>query len=492
MGRKLLFSVLLLAQVAVYAQEPQALLTLRSDLDAFISDSTFSNAFIGIEVKDLRTGEELFSHNAGRDFAPASNMKLLTTSTALNQLGPDFTYHTSLMAYGYILDDTLFGDLYVVGSGDPTISGRFTNGNVIKTFDDWADTLKLLNVKVVTGNIIGDNRCFDNVPVGGGWSLDWHEYVYWYAARISGLTFNDNCIDLTLKPGKIGTPVQFATQPHTGYVSFVNSSATVNDTVNTLDFYRDAATNVIHIVGNYPLNLDSMMISLTVHDPSRYAVTVLNETLGANGIRVVGRPLVVGDPGSARDFPVPQVMWEVASYTSPPLSQIIDVINKRSQNLWAEQVFRTLGRQKFGLGASGNSRVVETQFLGSVGIDTSRIEIADGSGLSSWDLVSPDDIVKILVAMNKSPLWKYFFDSLPIAGIDGTLQFRMRGTKAEGNVRGKTGFIENARSLSGYLTTADGDLLAYSMFLNHFTTPVDSVNHLQDMICTRLCNFTFK
>lgn len=492
MKSKVLFWVTFFIVSVSSAQETRSLRELRADLQSFIFDTTFSNAFIGIEVKSLKTGEVIFRHNAEKDFVPASNMKLLTTSTALSVLGPSYTYQTRLMADGYILSDTLFGDLYVVGSGDPTISGRFTNGDAIKTFKDWADTLKLLNIKVIKGNVIGDDRCFDNVPVGGGWGLDWHEDVYWYAAYISGLTFNDNCVDLTIKPGQIGKPVNFTVDPNTHYASFVNTSVTVNDTVSTLDFYRDLATSRIHIYGKFPASLDSMKVSLTIYDPPKYAATVLKESLDSDSITVVGTADDVRDYQRTHRIPPYSLMWEVASYTSPPLSEIVKVINKRSQNLYAEQVFRTLGKEKYGLGSYSNAHQVETKFLSTIGIDTNKIEIFDGSGLSCWDLVSPDAIVKILTAMYKSSAWQYFYDSLPIAGVDGTLEFRMRDTKAQGNVHGKTGFVENVRSLSGYLTTADGEPMAFSIFVNHYTVPTNAVNNLQDIICTRLCNFLRK
>ncbi|MGC8594215.1 MAG: D-alanyl-D-alanine carboxypeptidase/D-alanyl-D-alanine endopeptidase [Candidatus Kryptoniota bacterium] len=474
------------------AQEMQALKALQFDLKSIISDSAFSNAFIGIEVKDLRSDAVLFAYNQDKDFVPASNMKLLTTSAALSVLGENYQYHTYLMANGYVLDDTLFGDLYIVGSGDPTISGRFTNGDVVKIFKGWADTLKLLNVKVVKGNVIGDDRVFDNVPVGEGWGLAWHEDVYWYAAYISGLSFNDNCIDVTLKPNKPGAPVLYTLTPPTSYITIINESKTTEDTINTIDFYRDPATNVIHIYGNYPRTLDSMKVSLTVYNPTLYTATVLFETLNSVGIKMLGEPFDISRYQKISRVPPYNLMWTIASYTSPPLSEIVKVINKRSQNFYAEQVFRTLGKEKYGIGTFENARRVEMFFLHSIGVDTTQIEINDGSGLSSWDLVTPHAIVEILEAMRKSPVSNIFYDSLPVAGVDGTLEFRMKGTRAQGNVHGKTGFIENVRSLSGYLTTLDGEPLAFSIFVNHYTVPTSAVNALQDMICTRLCNFSFK
>jgi len=492
MWRKPIFCILILSSAFARAQDSSSVARLRTGIDSIIASSPLSNAFIGIEVRSLTRGDTIFALNAGRNFVPASNMKLLTTSTALSILGPDYVYHTYLMASGYVINDTLHGNLSIRSSGDPSISGRFEGGVVNKTFQDWSDTLKLLDVKVVTGNVIGDDRCFDGVPFGGGWGLDWHEEVYWYAARISGLCFNDNCIDLKLTPGRIGGPVQFSTQPQTDYVSFVNNSVTVNDTINTLDFYRDSQTNTIHIVGNYPVSLDSMKVSLTVHDPTKYAATVLDETLKSSGINVLGSVYDAREYAASHAIPPYAGMWEVASYVSPPLSELVRVTNKESQNLYAEQIFRTLGVEKYGLGSYGNSRAVEMGFLWSVGIDTTNLQVFDGSGMSSWDLVSPDDEVKILVAMSKSPAWLAFYNSFPIAGVDGTLKYRMRGTKAEGNLRGKTGFVEDVRSLTGYLTTTDNEMFAFSCFVNHYTVSTDSVNAFQDKIFTRLCNFSRK
>ncbi len=462
---------------------------LRFELDDIFKDPSFSNAYWGVLIQSLETGEYFYRLNEHKSFIPASNMKLFTTAVALLKLGPDFRYKTNLYTDGEIRDGVLYGNLFVRGSGDPTISGRFTDGDVIKTFKDWADSLKNLGIKEINGDIIGDDNYFDDQYMGTGWA--WDDETYWYSAHISALSFNDNCVDLEISPGeKIGEPAVIKINPETKYVKINNLVITVHpDSATQIDFFRAPGTNVINVFGKISLKSKPYKESVSVHNPTLYAVTVLKEVLESKGIKVNGNAVDIDD---SKFNPNYDGMKILASYESPPLSEIIKVINKRSQNFYAEQVFRTLGKIFGGEGSTQKSVEVVKNTLSQIGIPPDAISIYDGSGLSRLNLVTPFQILTLLNYMYRHEYFSYFYESLPIAGVDGTLETRMRKTKAQGNVRAKTGYVQYARALSGYVKTKDGEMLAFVMMTNNYLVPTSVVNMTQDIVCNRLVNFSRK
>lgn len=463
---------------------------LRGELNAAFDDPNFYNAHWGVLIQSLSTGEVLVSRNEYKSFMPASNMKLFTSSAALATLGPNFTYTTRLLTDGIISGDTLNGSLILSGSGDPTISGRFNGGRVTQTFEQWADSLLAMGIRVVNGDIIGDDNCFDDDYYGSAWSADYE--TDWYAAQVGGIVFNDNCVDFSVSPAdSFGIPADIMIVPDTKYVTIINETVTVPpESTYYISFERKRGTNIIYVRGKFPTNKSSWNESIAVDNPTLYAVTVLKEVLASKGIAVSGNPVDIDNmPADTSAHPL---RFQVASYVSPSLSEIVKTINKPSQNLYAEQVFRTMGRIYYGTGGMKTGRYAAYPVFARWGIDTTRLMMLDGSGLSRMDLVTPRDIVSVLAGMQKSPVFSTFYDSLPIAGVDGSLRSRLKDTKAQNNVRAKTGFIGYVRSLSGYVTSADGELFVFSIVANHYTVPTSMVEKIQDYVCVRLANFSRK
>lgn len=471
----------------IYYEKDTPLNRLKNELDEIFSDPSFSNAYWGVVIQSLETGEYLYRLNEHKNFIPASNMKLFTTAVALIKLGPDFRYKTNLYTDGEIKDGVLYGNLFVRGTGDPTISGRFTNGDVTKTFKDWADSLLKMGIKEVNGDIIGDDNYFDDQYMGTGWA--WDDETYWYSAHISALSFNDNCVDLEILPGKkIGDTAIINITPNTNYVKIKNTVITVHpDSATQIDFFRAPGTNTINVFGKISLKSKPYKESISVHNPTLYTVTVLKEVFESKGIKVDGNALDIDDTNLNPNY---ETMKILASYESPPLSEIIKVINKRSQNFYAEQVFRTLGKIFGGEGSTQKSVEVVKNTLAQIGIPPEEISIYDGSGLSRLDLVTPFQILTLLNYMFRHEYFPYFYESLPIAGVDGTLETRMRKTKAQGNVRAKTGYVQYVRSLSGYVKTKDGEMLAFVLMTNNYLVPTSVANSIQDIVCQRLANFS--
>jgi D-alanyl-D-alanine carboxypeptidase/D-alanyl-D-alanine-endopeptidase (penicillin-binding protein 4) len=462
---------------------------LRAELGAKFEDPNFFNANWGVIIQSLQTGEIIYQRNEQKSFMPASNMKLFTTSAALTSLTPDFRYTTTLIANGSIIGGILDGDLILKGSGDPTISGRYNGGKVTETFEQWADSAKAKGIWEIKGNLVGDDNCFDEDFYGDGWDANYE--TDWYAAQFGGIMFNDNCVDMTVVAGdSIGAPAKVSWIPDTKYVSVLNETVTAApESSYYISFYRERGSNIIHVRGRFPVNKPTWNESIAIDNPTLYTMTVLKEVFESKGITV---------DGSAKDIdafktpPSYAATTQIASFTSIPLSDIVKTINKPSQNLYAEQLFRTMGMVFYKQGGMTTGRYVAHPIFSRWGMDTTRLEVVDGSGLSRLNLVSPSNIVGLLTGMYQGKYFQPFYESLPVAGVDGSLKNRMKGTKAENNVHGKTGLIGYVRSLSGYVTSLDGEMFAFSMIANHYTVPTSMAEKIQNEACLRLANFSRK
>ena len=462
---------------------------LAQSIERILERDLLPHSLWGINVIDVNTGETIYERNAEKSFVPASNTKLFTTSAALETLGPDYRYTTTVWTDGEIIGNTLVGNLIVRGSGDPAIGGRFHDGEVMHVFESWVDSLRALGITQIDGDIIGDDDVFDDVPLGAGWA--WDNEQYWYSAEIGGLTFNDNNIDVEIRAGRMGSPASISWTPlNTGYVTIRNHTTTVHtDSSMSARYARERASNVITIANRIPEGRTTS-VSLTITNPTLYFVHVLQETLHAHGIGVLGSPVDVDDISIKPDYEAPG-MTRVASYTSVPMTEIVDVINKRSQNLYAEQVLRTIGAEsdkddesRYGsLAAKSIERARET--WAAAGVDTSHFRIADGSGLSRLNLISPMMTTQLLTYMWSHPddeIRDAFVASLPIGGVDGTLSTRFRAGRALGNVRAKTGSLSGVSALSGYVRTRAGRDIAFSILVNNYTVNTSTVRDVQDEI----------
>ncbi len=468
------------------SQEP--LVKIRNELEFLFSDPAFAAAHWGVAVQSAQTGEYFYLRNENKAFMPASNMKLFTTAAALLGLGSDYRFVTRLMAHGLIsAEGVLEGDVIIRGCGDPSLSGRWENGKITAVFERWADSLQARKINTVTGKIIGDSRYFSDGRIGAGWA--WDDLVDYYAAQISALTFNDNCIDIVYNPGdSLGAPGRYALYPDTRYVQIVNRVKTNQRT--RLGFWRNPGSNQIFCDGTVSLKTRDRRDWITVENPSKYAATVLREVLLSRGIRVLDEAYDIDELSGY--LPVEYKTVQLASHTSPTLSEIVSEVNKESNNLFAELLLRTIGRELESDGSAAGGEKAAKKLFEPAGISPDQFYAADGSGLSRQDLVSPMSVIRLLRYMCEQPAGTAYYESLPIAGVDGTLKGRMRGTAARGNVRAKTGYIGRVRALSGYVTTKDKEMLIFSMIVNNYSVPTGTANHLQDLVCERLANFSRK
>lgn len=459
-----------------------------NQMDDIFNDPNFSNANWGVIIQSLETGEYFYKRNEDKLFVPASNLKLFTTAAALVLLGPDYQYTTDIFISGKIDGSILEGDLVIVGYGDPTISGRFYNGDMFKVFNDWADTLIALGIDEINGNIIGDDNNFEPIGLGKGWA--WNYEPYWYAAPSGAISFNDNCVEIIVSAGMNDSKAVISVQPNTKYISIINNVTVVqSDSGVGLDIHRERGTNVISVFGAIKKGSESEKIFATVNNPTQFAMVVLKEILEMKGIIIRGFPVDADDLAYDIDYSNAEKLF---SYRSPHLKEIIKVINKNSHNFYAEQLLKTIGLEKEGFGSVENGVKAMQEVHKEMGINPESMLIADGSGLSAINLVTPKQILNVLHYMSRNNHYLPFINSLPIAGVDGTLGSRMKNTKAANKVRAKTGYLSNVRSLSGYAYTADNEPIAFSIIVNNFNVPVKLAENIQDLVCLRLANFRRK
>jgi len=441
---------------------------------------------VGVAVYSVDRQEPLYLRNADVPLVPASNMKLYTTAAALDRLGLDFRYTTSVYGTGPVLQDgTLDGDLVLAGRGDPTLSGRFYGDSVPYVLDRLAEKLRQAGVRKVAGGLIGDASFFDDELLAPGWEEA--NLLWWYGARASGLSFNDNVAILEVRPGGwVGAGAHVGFEPRTERLTVVNRVRTVGRRGGrSVGIKRRPDLEGYEIWGRIPITSSPLRYVVAVDNPPLFTLSVLRDRLQRAGITVDGDARVVHDRGALRDRP-----WTLlASHTSPRLLEIVRVVNKRSQNHFAEQVLKTLGAVFLGEGSFEAGAEVVLEFLRDMGITTEGIRIDDGSGLSRRNVVTARQTAELLVSMASHPRFDEFYDSLLIAGSDGDPR-RLDAPEVRDNVHSKTGTLRGVSALSGYVTTRDGELLAFSVITNGLRGGKGRSIVLEDAVAERLAAFS--
>lgn len=453
---------------------------LNSRLQQLLKNPSLKNVSYGISVVSVKKNSPLFNYRNNDLFTVASNMKLVITSAALDYLGPDFEYKTSVEADGAVTaSGELKGNIIIKGSGDPNLSGRFYNGNILAIPESWANAVISSGIRVITGDIIADDRVFDRVSVNPNWPEN--QLSEWYCAPSCGLSFNDNCVDITLIPDKKpGKGVTLLIEPDTSYFTIFNTCvSTSNKKEHAYSVYRKPGTNQIFIKGKFWVNASPEKTWVTVHNPALYLATVFKEVLEKNGVTVHGNARVIDEGDSITSDP------EMIAQSTSTMGQTVLVTNKNSQNFYAEQIIKTLGAQIKGSGTLESGIEVVHDFMGKLGFQPEEYHIEDGCGLSKGNRLSPKMITTLLAYMNKHPHGKVLWDSLPTSGIDGGLRRRMTAPRYKAKIRAKTGYIAKTSALSGYVDTSDGDVLAFSILMNDFKN-LSTVMKIQDGICQAL------
>jgi len=463
------FALSLIVVAGVGRPECSTAQPLQSRIESLLDDRRAENAFWGVSIYDLARDSLLYSRNGRRGFLPASNQKLFTTAAALDLLGTTHRYETTLAFDGTTKDSVMQGDLRLQGVGDPTFGS--TARGMSDPLREWAQRLAEMGVRRIEGRLIGDDDVFLDGFYPDGWSTNYltRQKGQQIGVRAGGLSYRDNTVPVTVRATQPGAPPDVSTQPE-GVLDVDNQAVTSERwRGSTLLINRTFSTNKVVLTGAVARSYEGER-NVPVSDPTAFTLRIFLKRLQEAGIET-DLDLVdvdaVEDSGSEGE--------PLFVHISPPLSEIVEVINKRSNNFYAEQVFRTYG---WGGSTRGGIRRTEA-FLRRAGIDTRALSINDGSGLSRKDLVTPRALRELLVHMSEHPAWDSYLGSLPRGGErNTTLSLRLGRTA----VQAKTGSLSFIRSLSGYVERPDGGRVAFVLFANNYTGPSYQITHTMDEI----------
>jgi D-alanyl-D-alanine carboxypeptidase/D-alanyl-D-alanine-endopeptidase (penicillin-binding protein 4) len=492
-----LLSLIVFDVPAQEAKPVKTLADLQQQLSAHLAQSKFDAALWGVKVVALDSGKVVFEQNSQKLFSPASNSKLYTVALALDCLGSDYRIKTSLYAAARPNSGVLKGDLIVFGRGDPTINARLRNNDIYAALQPLVAALTNAGVQRITGDLIGDDSYFQGPPYGSGWA--WDDMESYYGAEISALTINDNTLRVSVKPGATTSQsCSLALSPSTTYIAFSNRTETATNAARrSINFYRPMDENVVYATGKMPLDSRLYSDDVTVHNPAGLFIWFFKEALTRHGIKVDGKLRTVNWLDRQVDPIHIEKLVELGSAESLPMSDIAREVMKPSQNLYTDLLLAHIGEQHRASQTSPNETSEElgirelNKFLTEAGIKKGDVFFEEGSGLSRNNLTTPNATIALLQYMSHHKCAEPYLNALPIAGVDGTLRKRMKGTAAEGNVRAKTGTLRWADSLSGHVNTAAGERLLFSLMLNryHKSDPDRSARADVDAIAVMLAEF---
>lgn len=448
---KLLFSLLLalhMLTLPAYAQSNPTAASIDRLVTQLSQNPESAGIRAGVAVYNTTTGEWIDQHNAEKTFVPASNLKLLVTAAALDILGPDYRFVTEIHTTGHITPKgVLQGDLILKGYGDPSLTEEEMRAISVE--------LKAKGITSIHGRLLIDESYFDNIRLGEGWM--WDDEPYGYSAQISAFAVHKNMSTITLKPDKpVGQAPSLSVEPSSKYITVQNRVTIVEGTEQNVQINRPRGTNTVILTGTLGKDAEPYKDDVTMEDPALFAGDVFKQALATNGILVSSNNIEKTTLSSGSPL---------VTHHSEPLRNIITELNKESDNFYAEMLMKTLGAVAKNKGSFNAGADAIADFMVKAGIADGYRQV-DGSGLSRLDLISPQQLVELLAYVQTREYREDFERSLPIAGVDGTLKNRMKDTPAENNVHAKTGSMSGVHTLSGYTIAANGNKLAFSVFLN--------------------------
>ena len=429
---------------------------------------------VALSVRRVRDGEELIGYNARQSLPSASTLKLITTATALAVLGPAYTFTTTLEYDGTIKDSTLTGNLYIRGTGDPSLgSWRFPAYPDLTTLlKSWSATVRGAGIRRIQGMVVGDASLYDDLTTPDSWPFS--DLGNYYGASLSALNLNENLFRVFFRPGKsVSAPASvLRTDPLLPYLSFRNTVTT--DAANTGDqvnIYGAPFMNQQWLTGKVPLGEPANEFSVkgALPDPAYFAAYALQNQLIQDNLTISSPPVSVGG-GLAASVPSGGKRTVLNQYKSPVLTALIEQTNFQSINLYAEALLRTTALALNKTVRSTDASVETlTLFWKNKGVNLDGFRIRDGSGLSTVGALTADNMTGILSAIGREKTFPQFYETIPIVGQTGTVRTLARGTAAAGNIRAKSGSIEGVRAYAGYFTAADGERMSFCVLVNKFT-----------------------
>jgi D-alanyl-D-alanine carboxypeptidase/D-alanyl-D-alanine-endopeptidase (penicillin-binding protein 4) len=458
--------------------------TIQTKIAQYLKRPGIRSALWGIQFLDPSEDKVLLEVNPDKTFLPASVLKVVTTSAALEKLGPDFKYHTGVYTNGTVdQDGSVSGDLILVGRGDPNLMDPYGELFEEPALQELAEKLQATGVKEINGDLIGDDSYFDHTSRGNGWSDQDLRTIY--GAPINALSINNNVFWVVARPTKLRKKVSVSIEPQTSYFNIRN--------LGTTGGRRSKSTLSARLIpGTKTIVVSGVLRSTQTHSqyfllgkPSEVTATMFKEELERHGITVQGRIRTIHFGDVSKDE---RQSWNLlAERESPPLYRAMQIINKHSQNLHAEMLLRTLGAEFKGEGTNEAGLQVVKEFLVEAGIDSEKIRLNDGCGLSRENLITPRFQTSLLQFLSKRPYFDLFLNTLAISGTDGTLRNRLSSSEVRGSIHAKTGTLNGVTALSGYMTTKSGRNLVFSIFANRVNAAA-RVKKTIDEICSLFVN----
>ena len=470
------FGVLLVTALLVFvpAQAAEAsgkskqeinLSEFRREIAEHVSQAKFAAAMWGVKIVSLDSGKTLFETNANKLLKPASNAKVFTGALALDVFGPEYRIRTSLLAKNAPQAGVLKGDLMVYGRGDPSFAARFQENSYSNLLARVVKAVRDAGIKRIEGDLVGDETFFVGPPYGANWT--WDDLQYYYGAEVSALSYQDNVIDLFIRPTSVGAPCEISLKPQSSYLEFVNRTRTTATNVRpSITIMRPLKERRAYVTGTLPVNRGGWVDAVTVPEPAMWFLTALREALERDGIKVGGKLRTRSWPEDPRT--AVSEYKELTAVPSAPMSEIVARMLKPSQNLYAQLLLLQVGAQsKAAAAETENAGLAELRtFVRRAGIDPNEVLLDEGSGLSRSALVTPNSLVSLHRFMATHPHGKIYRESLPGPG-EGTLRTRFRDLTGA-SLRAKTGTIRYVNTLSGYIDSKADERLAFAIVLNGY------------------------
>jgi len=452
------------------------------DIDEILKDPRLQGATTVVSIREAATGEVVYSHLGDTRVHPASVMKLLTGAAAFETLGEGHTFKTELYMDGRIESGVLHGNLYLRGRGDPTLTK-----NDLKAF---VSELKAKGISSIAGNVYGDDTWYDDIRLSQ--DLNWSDEPYYTGSQVSALTLSPNddydagTVIVEVNPAKkSGQAGQVAMVPANNYLTVVNKTQTVaKKGKKSITVERQHGTNTFIVSGTIPEGSTKTRTWASVWEPTNYTISIFKKTIEELGITFSTAPKVERKK-------VTKGATLLTSKNSMPLHELFIPFMKLSNNGHAEVLVKEMGRTIGGEGSWDKGLSIIEATLSTLGLDTKNMLLRDGSGMSHKNLVTANEVTKLLYTAQTKPWYPAFLNALPVAGngerfVGGTLRNRMTGTTAAGNVQAKTGALNGVTALSGYVTTKDGEILTFSIMINNYLS--DTTPEILDRIAIALAN----
>ena len=472
------FSIICLT-VCSYSQEKSS--------ETFLADSSLTHASVSLCVADAKTGEIILDYNSGISLTPASVMKIITSAAALEILGPGYAFKTTVSYNGSLnkRSGTLKGNIIILGGGDPALGSGYFSDHYKGFLDSWVTEIKKLGIKKIKGRVITDDSYYDFLPVPSKWL--WEDEGNYYGAGAYGLSVFDNTYEIHFKTfsGSFSPVIKeiIPDECRSELSNFLVASGTTDEGYVFAAPYSKQGW----LAGTIPVNQDDFVLKASITDPPLLLAKIMSQKIKAGGIKISDDPTTVRlEQNYKAEKSVP-----ITETISPPLSDIIKVLNHESVNLFAEHLIKELGKKIKNVGSTASGAEVINEFLKGSGVDTNGMFIEDGSGLSPLNAVNTRELVRLLVYMkNRGKYFSEYYSSLPDAGKNGTLKNYFKDPLFDSRLKAKSGSMTRVRSYAGYFTTISGKQMAFSIIINNYSGPSEKItSEIEDNIRDLISNY---